>query len=177
MAPRWPCLCLSNYFVSVAEKKRTGLKPLTHEEKEELRENWLAPAGSAQEKQFLKRLAERKELSEADRALIREWHKKPDGFAKRNAGFSRAAKESVLGDVAWATALERHKKLPRGREWEVACLTAEGYGQPEIADLLGVGDRTVDNIVLKIKQIIVQEFDCEIESVNIAQISRWFLGL
>ncbi len=109
--------------------------------------------------------------------MIREWHKTPDGFAKRNEGFSRAAKKSVLGDVVWETALERHKKLPRGREWEVACLTAEGYEQGDIADLLGIGERTVDNIVLKIKQIIVQDFGCEIESVNIVQISRWFLGL
>lgn len=101
----------------------------------------------------------------------------PDGFAKRNQGFSRAAKKTVLGDVIWETALERHRKLPRGREWEVACLTAEGYGQEEIADLLGVGPRTVDNIVLKIKQIIVQDFGCEIESVRLAQISRWFFGL
>ena len=161
----------------MTKKKETGLNPLTHEEKEEIRDNWLAPAGSEREKQFLKRWAQREGLSEAHRALIREWHKTPDGFTKRNEGFCRVAKESVLGDVVWKAAMERHTKLPRGREWEVACLTAEGYKQPEIADLLGVGKRTVDNIVLKIKQIIVQDLNCEIESVNIAQIALWFRGL
>jgi len=58
----------------------------------------------------------------------------------------RAAKKSVLGDVVWGTAMERHKKLPRGREWEVACLTAEGYGQEEIADLMtGHLERLMDH--------------------------------
>ena len=161
----------------MAKSKKTRLKPLTEEQKQDLRDNWLAPTGSVQEKQFLKRWSEQKGLSEADRALIREWHKMPDGFSKRNEGFWRAAKKSVLGQVVHETAMERHRKLPRGREWEVACLTAEGYEQGEIADLLDVGTRTVDNIVLKIKQIIVQESGCEIESVNLAQISRWFLGL
>ena len=168
--------CRSNLLI-VTKKEKIRLEPLTDEEKQDRRDNWLAPAGSVQEKKFLRRWAERKGLSEADRELIREWHKTPDGFEKRNFGFWRAAKASVLGDVVYETAMERHQKLPRGREWEVACLTAEGYEGGEIADLLGVGERTVDNIVLKIKQIIVQEFDCEIESVNIAQISRWFLGL
>jgi ATP/maltotriose-dependent transcriptional regulator MalT len=161
----------------VTKKKETGLKPLTREEKEELRDNWLAPAGSEQEKQFLKRWAQREELSEADRALIREWHKTPDGFAKRNEGFTRVAKKSVLGDLVWETAMERHKKLPRGREWEVACLTAEGYGQEEIADLMDRSPRTIDGIILKIKEIIVQDLNCEMESVNIVQIALWFRGL
>jgi ATP/maltotriose-dependent transcriptional regulator MalT len=161
----------------VTKKKETGLKPLTYEKKEELRDNWLAPAGSEREKQFLKRWAQREGLSEAHRALIREWHKTPDGFAKRNTGFSRAAKKSVLGDVVWEAAMERHKKLPRGREWEVACLTAEGYGQEEIADLMDVSPRTIDGIVFKIKQIIAQDLNCEMESDNIVQIALWFRGL
>ena len=161
----------------MTKKKETGLKPLTHAEKEELRDNWLAPAGSQREKQFLKKWAQREGLSEADRALIREWHKTPDGFAKRNEGWVRVAKKSVLGDVIWGTAMERHKKLPRGREWEVACLTAEGYGQEEIADLMDRSPRTIDGIILKIKQIIVQDLNCEMESVKIVRIALWFRGL
>jgi len=168
-------VCRSNLLI-VAKKEKTRLEPLSDEQKQELRDNWLAPAGSVQEKQFLKRWAERKGLNEADRALIREWHKKPDGFSKRNEGFCRAAKESVLGDVVWETAIERHKKLPRGREWEVACLTAEGYGQEEIADLMDRSPRTIDGIILKIKQIIVQDLNCEMESVNVVQIALWFRG-
>ena len=38
-------------------------------------------------------------------------------------------------------------------------------------------ERTVEEIVLNIKDRIVQELDCDFESVNLFQISRWFLGL
>jgi ATP/maltotriose-dependent transcriptional regulator MalT len=168
--------CRPNLLI-VAKSKKTRLKPLTDEQKQDLRDNWLAPTGSVQERQFLKKWSEQKGLDEADRALIREWHKMPDGFAKRNVGFSRIAKQAVLGDVIYEIALERHKKLPRGREWEVACLTTEGYGQEEIAELMNKSPRTIDGIILKIKQIIVQDLNCEMESVNIAQISLWFRGL
>jgi ATP/maltotriose-dependent transcriptional regulator MalT len=161
----------------VTKKGKTRLEPLTDEQKQDRRDNWLAPTGSQQEKQFLKRWAQREGLSEANRALIKEWHNTPDGFEKRNTGFSRAAKKSVLGDVVWEAAMERHKKLPRGREWEVACLTAEGYEQEEIADLMDRSPRTIDGIILDIKRIIVQDLNCEMESVNIAQIALWFRGL
>lgn len=160
----------------MTKSRTTPLEPLTEAQKEELRDNWLAPAGSVQEERFLKKWYEQKGLSEKDRALIQEWHKKPDGFAKRNEGFSRIAKKSVLGDVIYGIALERHKKLPRGREWEVACLIAEGYEGEEIAELMGKHPRTIDGIILKIKQIIVQDLNCEVESVNIAQIALWFRG-
>ena len=158
----------------MTKKKETGLKPLTDEQKAGLRDNWLAPAGSQREKQFLKKWAQREGLSAADRALIKEWHKTPDGCTKRNEGWARLAKKSVLGDVVWGIAMERHKKLPRGREWEVACLTAEGYGQEEIADLMDRAPRTIDGIILTIKQIIVQDLNCEMESVKIVQIALWF---
>lgn len=161
----------------MSKREERRLKPLTDEQKEERRNNWLAPTGSVQEKKFLKKWYEQKELSEADRASIREWHKKPDGFAKRNEGFTRIAKQAVLGDVVYKIALERHEKLPRGREWEVACLTAEGYGQEEIADLMGKSPRTIDGIIKNIKKIIVQDMDCEIASVTVAQIALWFRGL
>lgn len=161
----------------MGKEKKTQLELFTPEKKQDLYDNWLAPAGSVREKQFLRRWATRKELDEATRALVHQWLKKPDGFAKRNEGFRRAAKRFFLGDVVYETAMERHRKLPRGREWEVACLTAEGYKQDQIADLLGKSPRTVDGIVQNIRRIIVQDFDCDIESVNIALISRWFLGL
>jgi hypothetical protein len=151
-------------------------KPLSDEEKEGLRKDWLAPAGSPQEKRILKKWATQKGLNDTERALIHAWINKPDGFGTRNEAFWGTAKKSVLGGVIHDTAMERHKKL-NWHEWIVACLTTQGIKQSEIADLLDKSERTVDGIVLNIKQKIFQDLDCNIESVNSVQIARWFLGL
>jgi ATP/maltotriose-dependent transcriptional regulator MalT len=156
---------------------RRRKRPLTEEQKQDLRENWLAKTGSVRERKFLINWASLEGLSEGHRAEIREWLREPDEYAKRNKGFWQAAKVTVLGPVLHQIAKERHKKLPLGHEWDVACLTAQGVKQDEIAQLMDMSPRTVDNVILKIKQIIVQDLDCEIESVNLAQISNWFLGL
>lgn len=150
-------------------------KELGHEEKEELHKNWLAPAGSPEERRFLEKWLECKDLSEKDRALILAWIRKPDGFATRNEVFWKTAKKSVLGGVLYETAMERHKKL-NWNEWIVACLTTQGIKQSEIADLIDKSERTVDGIVLNIKQKIFKDLDCDIKFVNSAQIARWFLG-
>jgi ribosomal protein L20 len=158
---------------ALADPARKGL---TDEEKEGLRKDWLAPAGSPQERRILKRWATQKGLNDTERALIHAWINKPDGFGTRNEAFWRTAKKSVLGGVIYDTAMERHKKL-NWNEWIVACLTTQGIKQSEIADLLDKSERTVDGIVLNIKQKIFQDLDCDIESVNSVQIARWFLGL
>jgi hypothetical protein len=155
---------------------RSAKQPLTDEQKEQLRTNWLAPAGSAQEKRLLKAWVSKGKLGEKDRALIHEWIHQPDGFELRNQAFTWAAKKSILGDVAWETAIERHKGLP-WREWIVACLTTRGIPQPEIAALIDRHERSVDNIVMAIKQKVTQELGCEVESVRLVEIARWFLGL
>jgi len=72
--------------------------------------------------------------------------------------------------------MERQSDLP-WHEWLIACLTTQGIKQEEIGDLIGRGERTVNTIISDLKQRIVQELNCDIESVNLAQISRWFLGL
>lgn len=151
-------------------------KPFTAEEKEELLNNWLAPEGSAQEKRILRKWASQKGLSEKDRALVLAWISKPDGFEKRNEGFWRAAKRSLLGDFVYETAIDRHRKL-EWDEWVVACLTTQGIKQDEIAELIDKSERTVDTILSNLKQKIIQDLNCDIESVNLAQIARWFLGL
>lgn len=151
-------------------------KPLTPEEREERRKNWLAPTGTQQERRFLKKLLVQPGLSNKDRMFLDEWIAKPDGFEKRNMLFWSAAKKSVLGPVVYDMAMERHKKL-RPDEWLVACLIAEGIDQKEIALMIGKSLRTVESVIAAIKEIIVQDLQCEIEAVNLAQISRWFLGL
>jgi DNA-binding CsgD family transcriptional regulator len=138
--------------------------------------DWLATRGSEREKQFLKRWAKQKELSDGDRALISEWIDKPDGFEKRNAAFWEAAKKSVLGPVVYSAAMERHSKL-NDVEWLVACFTARAIEQKEIARIIAVGERTVDNIVKRIKLKITQELKCDIASVDQLQIACWFFGL
>src|SRR6266478_4397007 len=68
--------------------------------------------------------------------------------------------------------MERQSDLP-WHEWLIACLTTQGIKQEEIGDLIGRGERTVNTIISDLKQRIVQELNCDIESVNLAQISRW----
>jgi hypothetical protein len=151
--------------------------PITAEERAERRNNWLAPAGSLQERRSLEKWASQQGLGEKDRALVYSWLAKPDGFAERNALFWHAAKRQILGPVFYDMAIERHKRL-RPDEWLVACLITEGLNQKEeIAPMIGKSLRTVEYLVVNIKEEIVQDLGCNIEAVTIAQIARWFLGL
>lgn len=113
---------------------------------------------------------------EKDRVLIYEWIGEPDGFAKRNALFWQAAKKSVLGPVVYETAMERHRTL-NDEEWLVACFTARGMRQAEIAKMIHTGERMLDNIIRSLKDKIIRELNCNIESIDRAQIACWFFGL
>jgi ATP/maltotriose-dependent transcriptional regulator MalT len=148
-------------------------KPLTKREKEQRLEqarklhekDWLAPAGSVQERQFLQRWAKQTD-SQEQRDLIykwiknpdqfAEWMKDPDKFGKRNAMFWPVAKKSVLGPVVYETAMERHGKL-NNKEWLVACFTAQGMKQEEIGKLIDMSESTVDNVIAVLKRRITQE--------------------
>src|SRR5439155_3913607 len=131
---------------------------------------------SAREKQLLRSFAERGGLSQKDLAFIKEWINHSDEFAKRNALFWHAAKKSMLGSVVYETARERHRTLG-DKEWLIAYFTVEGMGQKEIARLTHVGERTVDQMIRTLKDRITQEVECDIESVGLPQIARWFFGL
>jgi len=155
---------------------KTNNKELRKEAREHHAKNWLAPAGSVQEKQFLKRWAKVADVSQKDRDLIYQWIDKPDEFAKRNTLFWQAAKKSALGSISYETAMERHRTLD-DKEWLVACFTAQGMRQKEIAKLTHIKERTVDNIILRLKDKIIQEFRCDIKGVGLARIARWFFGL
>ena len=128
------------------------------------------------EKQFLKRWAKQEGLSQKDRDLIYKWIDDPDEFAKRNALFWQAAKKSLLGPVVYETAIERHSKLD-DKEWLVACFTAQGMRQKEIAKLTHIGVRMVDNIIRSLRDKMTQELECDIKSDGLAQITCWFFGL
>jgi hypothetical protein len=101
---------------------------------------------------------------------------KPDGFGERNALFWHAAKKQVLGPVVYDMALERHKKLSPD-EWLVACLTAQNLKQEEMVPIIGKSLPTIEKTVASIKNKIMRDLSYDIEAVNLAQITRWFLGL
>jgi len=125
---------------------------------------------------MFKKLARQQGLSEDDRALVYAYLKKPDGFAERNALFWHTAKKLVLGPIVYETALERQHKL-NPDEWIVACLTAQGFTQEEIAPQLRKSVPTVEKAVASIKHIIMHDLSYDIEAVTLTQITRWFLGL
>lgn len=163
------------------EPLRQGLaKPnkrlLRLQERRRLENDWLAPAGSEIEKQFLRRWVQHDELSKEDRDLINSWIRNPDEFAKRNMLFWQAAKRSLLGSPVHNTAIERHKKLGN-EEWLVAYFTAQGIKQREIAELAHMSEKTVDNTIRSIKDKIGQEYRYDIEINELAHIARWFFGL
>ena len=146
---------------------------MTEDQKQEIRRNWVAPAGSELEKELLERWGEQPGLSTQDRALIQEWIDKPDGFAKRNALFWEAAKRSVLGHPVYETAKARHRRLSP-RAWLVAWAIAQGKTREEIKALIGKdGVRTVAYAIEEIKEQIAPDPS----SVTHAQIARWFFGL
>jgi transcriptional regulator len=63
------------------------------------------------------------------------------------------------------------------REWLVACFTARGLQQDEIADLLRVTKPTIDIAVRKLKDDISKNLGCDVKSLNSAVIASWFFGL
>jgi DNA-binding CsgD family transcriptional regulator len=159
-------------------------KPLGKEDKRKLRkearnrivEDWLAPSGSEQEKQLLRIWAKSGSVSREDLQLIDQWLKDPEAVRRgRDPLFLYAAKKKYLGEVIWNTAAERHKQLD-DREWLVAYFTAQGKAQKRIATLTNLSERSVDDIISRIKDRITMEYRCSLESVGIAQITRWFLG-
>jgi hypothetical protein len=162
---------------SVKQQSAREQKRELREEARQLHEkDWLAPAGSEREKQLLERWARHGGLSPSELAFIKQWIDNPDEFAKRNALFWESAKKSVLGDVVYETARERHRTLD-DKEWLVACFTAEGMLQEKIAKLMHIGERMVDNIICSLKDKITLDLACDVERVDRIQIARWFFGL
>lgn len=137
--------------------------------------DWVAEPGSEHEKQLLRGWARHKPPDDPERKEILRWIEKPS--ENRNELFWNSAKHSVLGRVAHDNALKRHKQLTDDRLWLVACFTARGLTQPEIAKLLGVHDRTIDIAVSALKQLISEECLCDLSSINSVRIAEWFLGL
>lgn len=72
--------------------------------------------------------------------------------------------------------MKRHSMLD-DKEWLVACFTAQGMLQKEIAQLMHTSERMVDNIISDLKDKITLDLGCDIERVDRAQIACWFFGL
>jgi hypothetical protein len=145
-------------------------------ERRRLENDWLAPAGSEMEKRFLRRWLRHDTLSEEDRRLVLSWIRNPDEFARRDMLFRITAKKSYLGKVVYDTTIERHKNLD-SKEFLVACFTAWGIKQKEIAELTHMSDKSVDNTIRSIKDKIGHEYGYDIEINELAHIARWFFGV
>jgi hypothetical protein len=162
--------------LSASDTKLAAVKRLSREQMDQQRKNWVVDAGSEEETKYLEKWARQEDLKDQERALIYAWLDKPDGFEKRNAGFWQGAKRRVLRPVIYDTAMERHKLLEQEDEWLVACLTAQGVGQKKIAKMIGMSESTVDKTVAAVRDKIRLNLNCNISSVKLAQITRWFFG-
>lgn len=143
--------------------------------RERQQQDWLASAGSAEEKRLLKNWVKHGALSACEKADIAALIRNPHDDALRNTVFWNSAKESLLGTPIYKTAIERHQSL-NDAEWLVACFTARGKRQKEIAALTGLSERMIDNIIRSLKDKIMQELGCDIEGVELVQIAHWFFG-
>jgi hypothetical protein len=188
-APRKPSTSELRETKKTSSSRSSVQKPLAREDKRKLRkearllhaEDWLAPLGSEQEKQMLKQLlviwGKCGALSGGDHKVIDEWIRSPEGVKRgRDPLFFATAKEKYLGKVVWTTALQRHKQLDDA-EWLVAYFTAQGKSQKRIAALTHLGERRIDDITRNIKKRITEELMCDVESVTLSQMTRWFFGL
>jgi hypothetical protein len=160
---------------------RADKRKLREQERKHLEQDWLAPAGSVQEKKLLTRWKKHGKVSgtvsEEDLQLIDKWLREPEGIRNgRGILLVHAAKKKFLGEVIFETANERHKQL-NDEEWLVAYFTAHGMKQSDIAGRLRLKRRRVVEIMKDIKDRITMEFNCELESVKPPQITSWFFGL
>ena len=154
---------------------------LREEDRKHLEHDWLAPAGSVQEKQLLTRWKKQGKasgtVSQEDLQLIDKWLTQPEGIKNgRGILLVHATKKNFLGQYVFETATARHAQL-NDEEWLVAYFTAHGMKQSEIAGRLRLKRRRVVEIMKDIKDKITLEFKCEIESVKPSQITSWFFGL
>lgn len=156
---------------------------MTREDKRRLREqargqyaeHWLAPFASEEEKKLLRTWEKRGRLSLEELKLIDKWINDPEAI-KRDQLFVYAAKKKFLGEVVYETAKARHSQLD-DTEWLVAYFTAQSKGQKRIASLTHLSERTIDDIIRRLKDRITQEFGCDLDEVGIPHITRWFFGL
>ena len=153
---------------------------LTEKQRKELRRNWVAPAGSEEEKGFLDTLLDSGKLGKRELDYVRKWR---DGD-RHGAHFSglmdvaleKNLKQQVMGELIYERAMKRHENL-HANTWFVAYFISAGKKEKEMKEMLGLGDDGIRYHKDKIKQLILQEYNYELKSVKTEQISRWFLGL
>jgi DNA-binding NarL/FixJ family response regulator len=147
--------------------------PLTDEDKQKMRLNWLAPAASEEEAQAVDYLLQHSRLKAKEREMLVKWKNKRDKDGMHNHAFWVVAKKLKLGYQTCDRALERHRMLP-DNTWFVAYYVARRKSNKEIADVLGLERRGVDYHLHRIRQLIRGD---SWQSVSRAEIGRWFVGL
>lgn len=147
--------------------------PFTEKDKQQMRLNWLEPAGSEDEAQAVDYLLQHHRLKADDRKLLLNWKNDGDKRGMHNSAFWEVAKKLKLGPETYDRALERHKMLPDNR-WFVAYYVARGKSNKEIEEALGLQRRGVDYHLDKIRQLIRRD---TWQSLSRDEIRRWFVGL
>src|SRR5207244_4527367 len=112
--------------------KESLRQPLAKEEKQQLREqarklhekNWLAPAGSVQEKQFLRRWAKHGGLSQKDLDLIHRWIHNPETPSRP------LRKTQSKSEVQALSSFCAHRPSSKGRPapWQAREEARQGFG-------------------------------------------------
>ena len=92
--------------MTTIEKRR-----LRDQKRRLLEKDWLAPAGSEQEKRILKRWAKHEGMSKQDRDMIHAAIDYRDESARRSMLFWQVVKPKLLGEYIHKTAMDRHRTL------------------------------------------------------------------
>jgi uncharacterized protein YcgI (DUF1989 family) len=148
-----------------------------HEARKEHEKDWVAPAGSPKETQYLRQLLQHSDLTPEERHEIVQILTRDDRAHARHDLLWHSAKKALLGPMGYDTAIKRHERLD-DKTFLVACFTAQGIKEKDIAELLNLSKRMVDNIIRDLKDIVIQDSDCALEDeVDRVQIAKWFFGL
>ena len=123
------------------------------------------------------------EQKELERLLKRMGYTADEWEMRRRHYLEKPLTDAELKDEAWKVAkilnsglaaevaLERHKKLSPAL-WLVAFLFAQGNGEKDIAPMIGLRLRRVQQLIHNIRIIVRREEYAD----NDSTVTRWFLG-
>ena len=159
------------------QRRETRRMTLTEKQRKEIQANWVAPAGSEEEKQFLDAILHHGNLSAEERKYVQDWRDGKGDYGMHNHVFWELGKPRALGSVAHARAMERQAKL-RGNTWFVAYYISAGKAEKEIVDKLGFASRnSLRGPKDTIANLVRQEYGYGDDPVPEEMITRWFLGM
>jgi len=147
--------------------------PLTDGEKQQMRLNWLAPAGSEEETRVVDYVVQHHRLKAPERKLLLKWKNQNDKLGMHNHAFWAIVKKLKLSPQTYDQAMERHRMLS-DNGWFVAYYIAHRKSNKEIEQALGLSRRGVDYHLREIRSLIRRN---TWQVVSRAALGRWFVGL